>query len=131
VSVALALGLAAFGVAAGISSGLLGIGGGALMVPFLVLVAGYGQHAAEGISLLAILPTAAVGSVVLQRRGIGDLRRGLALGALGAVGGAAGARLALALPSGALRVLFALFLAGVGIHMCRRARAALRADPPA
>jgi uncharacterized membrane protein YfcA len=127
-SVELAIGLAVFGVAVGASSGLLGIGGGALMVPFLVLVGDYGQHTAEAISLLVMLPTAIVGSVVLRRRGIGDLRRALTLGAFGAAGGFAGARLAVALPADTLRLLFAVFLAVIGVDMVRRARPAARAD---
>jgi uncharacterized protein len=124
VSAGLAAALVAFGVVAGAASGLLGIGGGALIVPFLVLVAGYGQHRAEAISLLVVLPTAIVGSTVLHRRGIGDLRRALALGGLGTLGGVAGARLALALPAHALQLLFAAFLAAVGLRICRRALAA-------
>lgn len=122
--------LAGFGVAAGIASGLLGVGGGTVLVPFLVLVAGYGQHSAEAISLLVILPTAIIGSAVLHHRGVGDLRQALSLGALGACGGLAGARLALALPADALRILFAVFLAFVGLHMSRRARSSRRREEP-
>ena len=69
---ALDVALAAFGVLAGVASGLLGVGGGTLMVPFLTLAAGYSQHVAEATSLLVILPTAIVGSLALRHRGIGD-----------------------------------------------------------
>lgn len=127
-SIELAIGLAAFGVAVGAASGLLGIGGGALMVPFLVLVGDYGQHTAEAISLLVMLPTAVAGSIVLRRRGIGDLRRALTIGAFGACGGFAGARLAVALPADTLRLLFAIFLALIGADMIRRARAPATSD---
>jgi uncharacterized protein len=123
-SLALALALAAFGLAAGAASGLLGIGGGALMVPFLVLVADYGQHKAEAISLLVVLPTAIVGSTFLHRQGIGDLRQALKLGAFGAGGSFVGAKLALALPADTLQVLFAAFLAAIGLNMIWRARSA-------
>ena len=41
------LALVAFGVLAGVASGLLGVGGGTLMVPFLTLAAGFSQHVAE------------------------------------------------------------------------------------
>ena len=121
-SIELAVGLATFGVAVGAASGLLGIGGGALMVPFLVLAGDYGQHTAEAISLLVMLPTAVVGSFFLRRRGIGDLGRALTMGAFGAFGGFAGARLAVALPADTLRLLFAVFLAVIGLDMIRRAR---------
>jgi uncharacterized protein len=114
----LVVGLVAFGVFAGVLSGLLGIGGGTVMVPFLVLAAGFTQHRAEATSLLVILPTAIVASLTLRRRGVGDLPRALSLGALGAVGGVAGAKAALALPADTLRVLFAVFLASIGLRMC-------------
>jgi len=48
--------LAGVGLATGFLSGLMGIGGGALMVLFMVLVLGYDQHLAQGTSLLAMIP---------------------------------------------------------------------------
>jgi uncharacterized membrane protein YfcA len=112
-------GLVAFGVVTGVAAGILGVGGGILMVPFLTLVAGMPQHAAEATSLLVVLPTAIVASVVLQRRGVGDLGVALRFGVVGAVGAAAGALLALALPGRSLRVVFALFLMLVGLRLVR------------
>ena len=116
---ALVLALVAFGVVTGAASGLLGVGGGTLMVPFLTLAAGMSQHAAEATSLLVVLPTAIVGSLVLRRRGIGDLGLALRFGALGAVGGILGALLALALPGHVLRILFACFLLLVSVRLVR------------
>lgn len=120
------LALVAFGVLAGAGAGLLGIGGGALMVPFLVLAAGLLQHGAQATSLLAILPTAVVATVVLHRRGVGDLRLSLLVGGLGVAGAIAGSGLALALPEEALRVAFAVFLAVAGLRMARDGRRAVR-----
>lgn len=117
--VTLFVALAAFGVVVGGASGLLGVGGGTLMVPFLTLAAGMSQHAAEATSLLVVLPTAIVGSVVLQRRGVGDLAVALRIGVLGAAGGVGGALLALALPGGTLRLVFALFLLAVSVRLVR------------
>jgi uncharacterized protein len=111
--------LVAFGVVTGAASGLLGVGGGTLMVPFLTLAAGMSQHAAEATSLLVVLPTAIVGSLVLRRRGIGDLGLALRFGALGAVGGILGALLALALPGHVLRIVFACFLLLVSVRLVR------------
>jgi uncharacterized membrane protein YfcA len=116
---ALLAGLAAFGLCTGVAAGLLGVGGGTLMVPFLTLAVGLSQHAAQATSLLVVLPTAVVASVTLHRKGIGDLPLALGFGALGAVGGIAGALLALALPGHALRIVFALFLAGVAVRLVR------------
>jgi uncharacterized membrane protein YfcA len=111
--------LVAFGVVTGAASGLLGVGGGTLMVPFLTLAAGMSQHSAEATSLLVVLPTAIVGSLVLRRRGIGDLGLALRVGALGAVGGILGALLALALPGHVLRIVFACFLLLVSVRLVR------------
>ena len=114
-------GLVAFGVLTGVAAGVLGVGGGVMMVPFLVLVIGYSQHEAEATSLLVVLPTAVVASVVLYRRGVGNLPLALRFGAVGAIGGVIGAGAALALPAGALRFVFAAFLAVVGVRMVRDA----------
>jgi len=117
--VLLLAGLVAFGVVTGVAAGILGVGGGILMVPFLTLVVGMPQHAAEATSLLVVLPTAIVASFVLQRRGVGDLGVALRFGVVGAVGAAGGALLALALPGRSLRVVFALFLMLVGLRLVR------------
>jgi uncharacterized protein len=117
--VVLYVALVAFGFFTGGAAGLLGVGGGIMMVPFLTLVAGVSQHAAQATSLLVVLPTAVVASITLRRKGVGDLPLALRFGALGAVGGVAGALLALALPGHALRLVFALFLAVVAVRLVR------------
>jgi uncharacterized membrane protein YfcA len=109
--------LVAFGVLVGVASGLLGVGGGTLVVPFLTLAVGLSQHSAEATSLLVILPTAIAGSLALRRRGVGDLGLAIRLGVVGAVGGILGALLALALPGSALRVVFAVFIGLVGLRL--------------
>ena len=106
--------LVAVGVLSGFGAGLLGVGGGAITVPFLVLAADMPQHAAEATSLLVVVPTATMASVVLRRRGVGDLGVALRIGACGAIGAVAGAL---------LRTVFAVFLAAVGIRMIRDALA--------
>lgn len=111
--------LAAFGLGTGAAAGLLGVGGGILMVPFLTLAVGLSQHQAEATSLVVVLPTALAASLALRRRGVGDLGLALRFGVVGAVGGLVGALLALALPASALRVVFAVFLALVGVRLVR------------
>jgi uncharacterized protein len=127
-TLALLLALVAVGAVAGILAGLLGVGGGILLVPFLVLALGFTQHEAEATSLLVILPTAIAGSFALSRRGVGDLPVALGIGVVGAVGAAAGALLALALSGDILRWLFAVLLALVGLRMIRDALAEGRAS---
>jgi uncharacterized protein len=111
--------LAAFGVCSGVAAGLLGVGGGTLIVPFLTLAIGLSQHSAEATSLVVVLPTAIVASLELRRRGIGDLPVALRFGVVGAVGGVGGALLALALPASTLRIVFAVFLGLVGLRLVR------------
>jgi uncharacterized membrane protein YfcA len=106
--------LVAFGVVVGIASGLLGVGGGTLVVPFLTLAVGFSQHSAEATSLLVILPTAIAGSLALRRRSVGDLGLALRFGVVGALGSVLGALLALA-----LRLVFAVFVGVVGLRLAR------------
>jgi uncharacterized protein len=117
--VALYVALVAFGFLAGAAAGLLGVGGGLMIIPFLTLVAGTTQHEAEATSLLVILPTAIVATLALRRKGIGDAALALRFGTLGAAGGVLGALAALALPAHALRLLFALFLAAIALRLLR------------
>jgi uncharacterized protein len=111
--------LVAFGLLAGVASGLLGVGGGTLMVPFLTLAAGLSQHQAEATSLLVILPTAIAGTLALRRRGVGNPGLALRFGVIGSVGAIAGALVALALPASTLRIVFAAFVAVVGVRLIR------------
>jgi len=119
--VVLYVALALFGVVTGAAAGLLGVGGGTLMVPFLTLAVGLSQHEAEATSLLVVLPTAVVASIVLRRRGVGDLGVALRLGTLGAAGSVVGALAALALPSDVLRYIFGGFLLLVSVRLVRDA----------
>jgi uncharacterized membrane protein YfcA len=111
----------AIGVCAGIVAGLLGVGGGVLFVPGLVIFLGLGQHQAEATSLLAIVPVAAVGT--FKQDGYGNVRRkdALLMGLLSIAGAAAGVALANALSGTALRVGFALLMVFVAIQLVRKA----------
>jgi uncharacterized protein len=111
--------LVLFGSLTGVASGLLGVGGGTLIVPFLTLAVGLSQHVAEATSLLVILPTAIAGSLALRKRGVGDLGLALRFGLVGAVGGVLGAELALALPASTLKIVFAVFIGLVGLRLTR------------
>jgi hypothetical protein len=111
--------LIVFGLLTGVASGLLGVGGGTLMVPFLTLAAGLSQHEAEATSLLVILPTAIAGTLALRRRGVGDPGLALRFGVIGSVGAVLGASVALALPASTLRIVFAAFVGVVGLRLVR------------
>jgi uncharacterized membrane protein YfcA len=111
----------AIGLCAGIVGGLLGVGGGVLFVPGLVIVLGLGQHQAEATSLLAIVPVAIVGTI--KQDGYGNVRRkdALLVGLLSVAGVAAGVVLANALSGSVLRVGFALLMLLVAYQLVRRA----------
>lgn len=100
--------LTAFGLgaAAGLLSGLLGVGGGIVMVPGLVLLLGFSQHRAHATSLAAIVPIAAAGALSF---GVGD-RVNYALAGLVGLGAAVAAPLGVRLlsrtPEPILRLAF-------------------------
>jgi uncharacterized protein len=110
----------AVGVAAGLIAGLLGVGGGILMVPALVVFLGLSQIEAEATSLLAIVPTALVGAWRQDRYGNVRRRDGLVIGGLSVVGGAAGVAAANALPERVLRLAFAAFMLFMAFQLVRR-----------
>ena len=111
----------ALGFAGGLASGLLGIGGGALFVPGLVIFLDVAQVRAEATSLLAIVPVAIVGT--WQQRRYGNLRprEALVIGVLALPGVLIGAAVANVLPERALAIAFAGVLVVFGIGMARRA----------
>lgn len=115
------IGAVAIGVCAGIVAGLLGVGGGVLFVPGLVILLGLGQHQAEATSLLAIVPVAMVGTI--KQDGYGNVRRkdALLMGLLSIAGAAAGVALANALSGAILRDGFALLMVLVAVQLVRRA----------
>lgn len=111
------IGAIGIGLAAGIVAGLLGVGGGVLFVPGLVLLIGLDQHHAEATSLLAIVPVALVGTY--RQDHYGNVRRhdALVLGLLSVVGAAAGVVLANALSGPVLRGAFAVLLVIVAVQL--------------
>jgi uncharacterized protein len=109
------------GFAAGVVAGLLGVGGGALFVPALMLGLGLGQVDAEATSLLAIIPVALVGAYRQHGRGNVDLPTAATLGALAVAGAALGAVIANAVPQRVLEVGFALLILYVAFQLVRRA----------
>ena len=111
----------AIGFVAGMAAGLLGIGGGALFVPALVLFLGLSQLDAQATSLLAIIPVAAVGAARQHRYGNLRLRDGLLLGVLATGGALGGVALANAVPERALEVSFAMLQLFVAAQLARRA----------
>ncbi|MCX6393663.1 MAG: sulfite exporter TauE/SafE family protein [Solirubrobacterales bacterium] len=98
------------GGAAGVLSGLFGVGGGAIFVPALVLLFGFEQTTAEGTSLLAMIPVAGLGAWVQHKSGLVQVRSAATVGLVAGLGVVVGAVVANHLPEITLRRIFAVFL---------------------
>lgn len=111
---------ALLGIVAGVVSGLIGVGGGILFVPVLVIVLHLSQVDGEATSLLAILPVALVGAWRQHRYGNVRLKEGVLIGVLAAGGTFAGVALTHVLPERALKVGFALLTLVTAAQLVRR-----------
>ncbi len=123
------LALLAIGLTAGTLAGLLGIGGGLLMVPAMVLITGFDQHVAQGTSLLVIIPAAAVGSFTHHRHKRLALRDAAALAIGGVLGALLGSITALSLDEELLRRFFAVLLLLIAARMLMTRSPAEPAEP--
>ena len=123
-----AVAAAAIGLAAGVLSGLFGVGGGILFVPALTLLLGLSQLDAEATSLAAIIPVVLAG--VWRQHGYGNMRwrPAVTIGIASVAGVGAGAAIAHALPESDLRRLFGVLLLLVAAQLLwsLRAQAARR-----
>ncbi len=107
----------AIGLAGGVLSGLLGIGGGVVLVPMMVFILGIAQHTSQGISMLVIIPTALVALWHFHKDKMVDYRMAGLL-ALGAVSGAfITANFVQYIPGSDLKKLFGVFIIYTGIRM--------------
>ena len=107
--------LALLGLVAGILSGLLGVGGGLIIVPGMVLALRTRQHVAHATSLAAIIPTAVAGVLAFGKASAVDWKVGLLLAAGSIPGARAGAVVMKRISSGQLRIVFGVFVIAVGI----------------
>ena len=112
-----------FGIAGGVLGGLVGVGGGILFVPALVIFLDEPQVRAEATSLLAIVIVAIVGT--WRQHGYGNvrLRDGAVIGALSVAGVAVGVVVANEVPERALEIGFAALALVIAAQLVLRARA--------
>ena len=104
------------GLAAGLIGGGLGLGGGIIMVP-LLLVAGFGQHQAHATSLAATVLIALTAAISFGIAGEADFGLGVTVGIGGAVGSAIGASLMHRVSTKTLSIVFALVILVAAIRM--------------
>jgi len=112
----------AIGLAAGVVSGLLGVGGGTLFVPGLALLLGLTHVEAEATSLLAMIPVSLVGALRQRRYGNLELRVALLLGVAAVPAALLGVVVVNAIPARAAEVGFGALVAFVALQLARRAR---------
>jgi len=115
------LALLALGVVTGILAGLLGVGGGIIVVPALMLVFGTSDLVAKGTSLLMMIPTAVSGTIGNVRRGNVDLVAAVIIGLAACTTTALGAWIAVQVDPLVANILFALFLTVIAGQMALRA----------
>lgn len=107
------------GLCTGVLSAVFGVGGGILFVPVLVAL-GLGQIEAEATSLLAIIPTAAVGAARHRARGNLDVKAALVLGLASIAGVELGIQVATRLDETLVRRAFAVLLLCVAAQLVHR-----------
>jgi uncharacterized membrane protein YfcA len=109
--------LAVIGTAAGAFSGLLGVGGGSVMVPLLIVWLGYGEREATGTSMMAIVVIAALAVTLQAIYGNVDPPNAALVG-IPAIGGAiAGTAIQQRVPERMISLLFAVLLVVVAIEL--------------
>ncbi|MDP4175689.1 MAG: sulfite exporter TauE/SafE family protein [Bacteroidota bacterium] len=106
------------GLAAGVLSGLVGVGGGILIVPALVFICGMTQHQAQGTSLAVLIPPVGLlAAMTYYKQGFLDLRIAGLICIGFVVGALYGAKLAISIPEDMLKKVFGIFLLLAAVKM--------------
>ncbi|MBA4180924.1 MAG: permease [Anaerolinea sp.] len=116
----------AIGLVGGLASGALGVGGGSIFVPALVLLLGVGQHEAQGISIWVIVFSSAMGGFTHYRQGTVDVAAVRWIVPAAVPAGVAGSLVATQLDARQLQLLFSIILIGLGIQLLATATRRLR-----
>ncbi len=103
--------LVIIGIMAGILSGLVGVGGGVVMVPMLVLFLGFSQHQAQGTSLaVLVVPVTAIAVYNYYKEGYIDWRYAAIIAVFFVIGGYFGSKLAINIDQKMLKKIFGVVL---------------------
>ena len=106
------------GLLSGMLSGLIGVGGGIIIVPALILLLGYSQQQAQGASLgLLLLPVGLLAVYNYYKKGFIDVRVVLIMSVAFVVGGWLGSKIALNISQAALKRVFAVILVIIATKM--------------
>ena len=110
--------LALIGLLAGFISGSLGVGGGIIIVPALVLFLGFTQHQAQGISLgIMLAPIGLLAFINYSREGYTNIKYSLLLLVVFFIGSYLGSRMAVQLPAATLKKVFGGLMLVAGARM--------------
>ena len=121
--------LIGIGLAAGIGSGLFGIGGGVIIVPALVFLLAYTQHKATGTSLVILLPPVGLCAVLeYSRTGNVNWKAAVFVAVGMLLGAGIGAVIANKLSGPVLRLMFGIFVLCLGIYTIGNAMGKLRGE---
>jgi uncharacterized membrane protein YfcA len=111
------IGLLALGVTSGILAGLLGVGGGIIMVPAMVVLWGIPPAVAKGTSLAVIIPTSIMGTWRNRHHGNADMPVAVTVGLAGVLSAFVASRISIGMSETLSNVLFALLLVAVAARM--------------
>jgi len=104
------------GAATGFLSGMMGVGGGTIMVPVMVILIGFSQHTAQGTSLLVMVPTGAIGAFTHWR--MGNIAKEILIGLIPGIilGTYLGGNFAYLFSDNILRSIFTVVILWMGIR---------------
>jgi len=112
------IGLILLGLFAGFISGVVGIGGGVIIVPLLVMLFGFTEHSAQGTTLaLLILPLGILAAMSYWQKGFIDIKAALLISAGFVIGGYFGGKYAILLSDQVLKKVFALLLIAIAVKL--------------
>jgi uncharacterized protein len=106
------------GLIAGIASGLIGIGGGVIIIPALVLIFGMSQHMAQGTTLAFLVPPVGIlAAWTYYQKGFVDLKIAALMCVGFFLGGLIGAKFAVNIPDQILKKIFGIFFLVISLRM--------------
>ena len=117
------------GFGAGILTGIMGVGGGVVMVPMMVLLLGVSQHLAQGISMLVIIPTVMVAILKLRNSNLFEYRTALLLAAGSIVGSLLSSNVVQLIDGVILKRIFGVLVVYSSIRMISPAKAKKESRP--
>ena len=110
--------LIVIGLLAGMLSGLVGVGGGIIMVPLLILFLGFSQHQAQGTSLtVLVVPVTALAVFNYYKQGYINWKYALVIALFFVIGGYFGSKLAVSIDQKILKKIFSIVLLLVGVKL--------------